>query len=435
MRVRMLGTGSADGWPNPWCRCASCGAARAEGVLRGQTSALVDDRILLDLGPDGLRAAGDLSAVEAVLITHAHPDHHAWPAWLWRGWAPSPRPLVLVAPPSVLADAAPHLDPSVTTVVAGPGDRLHVAGHDVVVLPATHPDDAVLYDLTAPDGRKLLYATDTGVLGEQALELATGRAYDAVLLDLTSGHGAVHHDLSSWPEQVAELRRRGAVVGTTAVHAIHLGHGNPPPAELDAALAGWGASALRDGDLLQLGDGAGTGTPPAARRVLVLGGARSGKSAYAEARLAAEPAVTYVATAAPRDGDADWAGRVRAHVDRRPSSWTTVETGDVAGQLATGTDPLLVDDLGLWLTRVIDDAGGWEGPTDTVLQAVDELVHAWRACRVPVFLVAPEVGSGVVPAHASGRRFRDLLGLATQRLALESDEVVQVVAGLPRSLR
>ena len=432
MRVRMLGTGSADGWPNPWCRCASCRAARADGVLRGQTSALVDDRLLLDLGPDGVRAAGDLSAVEAVLVTHAHPDHHTWPAWLWRGWTPSPRPLVLVAPASVLADAAPHLDPSVTTVTAHPGDRLHVAGYDVVVLPATHPDDAVLYDLTGPEGSRLLYATDTGVLSTPALELAQGRAYDAVLLDLTSGHGPVHHDLTTWPEQVAELRRRGAVVDLTAVHAIHLGHGNPPPAELDALLASWGASALRDGDVVDL---AGVPLPRAARRVLVLGGARSGKSAYAEALLATEPTVTYVATAPPRDGDADWARRVQAHADRRPPSWTTVETGDVAGQLAAGTHPLLVDDLGLWLTRVLDEADAWEGETGGVLQAMDELVEAWRGCRVAAVLVAPEVGSGVVPAHASGRRFRDLLGLVTQRLARESDQVVQVVAGLPRTLR
>ncbi|MBC7374326.1 MAG: hypothetical protein H7323_10085, partial [Frankiales bacterium] len=116
MRIRMLGTGSSDGWPNPWCTCASCGAARRDGVLRRQTSALVDDRLLLDLGPDGLRAAGDLSAVETVLVTHDHPDHHAWPAWMWRGWASHRRPLTLVGPPAVLADAAPHLDASVTTV-------------------------------------------------------------------------------------------------------------------------------------------------------------------------------------------------------------------------------------------------------------------------------------------------------------------------------
>ena len=432
----MLGTGSSDGWPNPWCACASCAAARADGVLRRQTSALVDDRLLLDLGPDGVRAAGDLSAVEAVLVTHAHPDHHAWPAWMWRGWAAHRRPLVLVAPPAVLADAAPHLDPSVTTIAANPGDRLTVAGYDVVVVPAHHAGPAagpaVLYDLTGPDRRRLLYATDTGVLGAAALALVAGRAYDAVLLDLTSGHGPVHHDLATWPEQVAELRRCGAVVASTAVHAVHLGHGNPPPSELDAVLAGWGATALRDDDVVELGT-AGQSSRP--RRVLVVGGARSGKSAYAEQRLAAEPTVTYVATAPARDGDPDWADRVLAHVERRPSSWTTVETADVAAVLSTATTPLLIDDLGLWLTRVIDDAGAWEGPTDGVHEAIEELVAAWRGCRTTAVLVAPDVGSGVVPSHASGRRFRDLLGLATQQLAAQSDEVVQVVAGLPRSLR
>jgi adenosylcobinamide kinase/adenosylcobinamide-phosphate guanylyltransferase len=312
---------------------------------------------------------------------------------------------------------------------------------------------AVLYDLTGADGARLLWATDTGVLGPRALDLVADRRYDAVLLDLTNAHQPAHHDLVTWPEQVAELRRRGAVVATTAVHAIHLGHDNPPPAELDALLAGWGASAPRDGDVLAVGEdrGAGLGTTgttglsttglgttglgTTGLRTLVLGGARSGKSAWAERRLAAEPEVLYVATAPPREGDEEWAARVRAHVARRPSGWRTVETTDVAGALAAATAPVLVDDLGLWLTAAVDAAGAWEGPLDAVDAAADRLVAAWRGCRVPVVLVVPEVGSGVVPATASGRRFRDLLGALTARLAADSDEVVQVVAGLPRSLR
>jgi adenosylcobinamide kinase/adenosylcobinamide-phosphate guanylyltransferase len=444
MRVRLLGTGSSDGWPNPWCSCASCAAARSAGVVRRQTSALVDDRLLLDVGHDGVRAAGDLTGVQAVLVTHGHPDHHAVPAWMWRGWAAGTGPLTLVAPPAVVADARAALDPSVEVVEVSSGDRLSVAGFDVRVLPATHAGPAVgpavLYDLTGPDGARLLWATDTGVLGPRALDLVADRHYDAVLLDLTNAHQPAHHDLVTWPEQVAELRRRGAVVATTAVHAIHLGHDNPPPLELDALLAGWGASAPRDGDVLAVGEepGAGlrtTGLRTTGLRTLVLGGARSGKSAWAEGRLAAEPEVVYVATAPPRDGDEEWARRVQAHVARRPRGWRTVETTDVAGALEAATVPVLVDDLGLWLTAAVDDAGAWEGPLDVVDAAADRLVTAWRSCRVPAVLVAPEVGSGVVPATASGRRFRDLLGALTARLAADSDEVVQVVAGLPRSLR
>ena len=257
MRVRLLGTGSSDGWPNPWCGCGSCAAAREEGVLRRQTSALVDGRLLLELGHDGVRAAVDLSAVEAVLVTHAHPDHHAVPAWMWRGWARANRPLTLVAPPAVVADARERLDPTVTTVEVSPGDRVTVAGYDVVALPATHADvdvgPAVLYDLSGPDGARLLWATDTGVLGEQALALTSGSEYDLVLLDLTSAHLPDHHDLQSWARQVEELRRVGAVVERTDVCAIHLGHDNPPPQELDALLASRGARAPRDGDLLVVG--------------------------------------------------------------------------------------------------------------------------------------------------------------------------------------
>ena len=166
MRVRLLGTGSSDGWPNPWCTCASCRAAVAEGVLRGQSSALVDDRLLLEIGPEAPRAAlrqgVDLVGVEAVLVTHAHPDHHAAPAWMWRGWVPGASPLTLLAPPAVVEAARPHLDASVTAVTIGAGERRSVAGYDVVALPATHAGPeagpALLYDVTGPDGARLLWA-------------------------------------------------------------------------------------------------------------------------------------------------------------------------------------------------------------------------------------------------------------------------------------
>jgi len=259
MRLRFLGTGASDGWPNPWCTCRSCAAAVADGVLRGQTSALLDDRLLLDIGPDGPRAAArfgvSLADVDVVCVTHPHPDHHGVPAWMWRGWVDTRRPLTLVAPAAVVADARPRLDDTVTTHEVTAGASLEVAGYQLRVLPAEHrcPGEAVLYDVTGPDGTRLLWGTDTGPLPEAALALTEGRAYDAVLLDLTSGHlDSGHLDLTTWPEQVAALRGRGAVVDGTTLLAVHLGHDNPPPRELDALLAGWGASAPRDGDVLDL---------------------------------------------------------------------------------------------------------------------------------------------------------------------------------------
>ncbi|MGY4708961.1 bifunctional adenosylcobinamide kinase/adenosylcobinamide-phosphate guanylyltransferase [Mycolicibacterium sp. CBM1] len=164
-------------------------------------------------------------------------------------------------------------------------------------------------------------------------------------------------------------------------------------------------------------------------RTLVLGGIRSGKSRWAEAAMAAEPAVRYVATGPVADGDSSWAHRVTAHRERRPASWTTVETTDVAAAL--GTDPAtatLVDDLGGWLTATLDRRGWDDAPVDT---DVDELVAAVDGFAAPLALVSPEVGLTVVAATASGRRFTDELGTLNQRLAQCCEQVVLVVAGLP----
>lgn len=167
-------------------------------------------------------------------------------------------------------------------------------------------------------------------------------------------------------------------------------------------------------------------------KVLVTGGVRSGKSRHAESLLAGSPDVTYVA-AGPRYDDADWAARIAAHRARRPATWRTAETQDVAGVLAAADSPVLVDCLGTWLTAVIDAAGLWEAPVgeveEHVLAQVDAIAAALAGATVPVVLVTNEVGLGVVPAERSGRLFRDLLGTVNQRVAEACDEVHLVVAG------
>jgi adenosylcobinamide kinase / adenosylcobinamide-phosphate guanylyltransferase len=173
-------------------------------------------------------------------------------------------------------------------------------------------------------------------------------------------------------------------------------------------------------------------------RTLVLGGIRSGKSQWAESAIAdaTDPGapVRYLATGAAPSCDAEWSARVAAHRERRPAHWSTVETVDVPTELRTedGT-ATLVDDLGGWLTAVMDRRSAWTG--GTVALDVEDLIDAVDAFASPLALVSPEVGLTVVPATESGRRFADELGALNQRLAALCERVVLVVAGQPMTLK
>lgn len=177
-------------------------------------------------------------------------------------------------------------------------------------------------------------------------------------------------------------------------------------------------------------------------RTLVLGGARSGKSVFAEELLGAGP-VLYVATARPWPGaggfDEDFSSRIAAHAARRPPTWTTEDRRDVVKLLAEHPPtPMLVDDLGTWLTHRTDTHGptAWEGESPALSADVDALVAAVAAHRGgDLVLVSPEVGLAVIPEHRSGRLFRDRIGTLNQRLAAVCERVVLVVAGLPLELK
>ncbi|HLS77588.1 MAG TPA: bifunctional adenosylcobinamide kinase/adenosylcobinamide-phosphate guanylyltransferase [Nocardia sp.] len=443
MEIVLLGTGAADGWPSPFCRCESCRDAAARGQIRGQTAALVDDVLLLDCGPEAPRAAvrlgRTLADVRHILLTHAHPDHLGPQALLFRSWVEAGHELEVIGPADALDSCRPWVGPDdpVRFVPVRAGDRLTAGRYEITVLPARHrvfrDGDTVLYDLTGPDGARVLWACDTGPWPRPWFEAVRAAAYDAVFLEQTFGDRSdlsdQHLGFPEFADLVSGLRTAAAVTDETDVVAVHLGHHNPPIDELERRLRTLGARPGRDGDVIH------TGRPPA-HRTLVLGGVRSGKSRYAEDRLAAHPAVTYVATGGTRDGDAEWARRVALHRERRPASWDTLETDDVATALATATRPLLVDCLGTWLTARLDAHNVWAGGDLAPVHAdIDTLLAAWRACEVPVVAVSNEVGSGVVPATASGRLFRDLLGTLNSRIAAESESVVLVVAGIPLPLR
>jgi adenosylcobinamide kinase / adenosylcobinamide-phosphate guanylyltransferase len=176
------------------------------------------------------------------------------------------------------------------------------------------------------------------------------------------------------------------------------------------------------------------------RKILITGGQRSGKSRYAESLLADQAQVTYIAPGPIPDParDAEWAARIGAHQDRRPATWTTVETTDLPAALRAAAPPVLIDCVGTWLTATVDHLGTWDTPLDQWRAAFHDrlaaLLAAWQDADGLVIAVTNEVGMGLVSERRSGRVFTDLLGRVNQDVAALSDEVVFMVAGRPLRL-
>ncbi len=163
------------------------------------------------------------------------------------------------------------------------------------------------------------------------------------------------------------------------------------------------------------------------RVTLVLGGARSGKSRFAEDLIAGHVGrPVYLATA--EAGDAEMAERIRRHRDRRGAAWNTIEEPlDLAPALAAaarGNAAVLVDCLTLWLTNLMAAGRDVARETQALLEALPRLGG-------PVVFVSNEVGLGIVPDNALARAFRDHAGGLHQSIAAAADRVYFVAAGLP----
>ncbi|MFI2213622.1 bifunctional adenosylcobinamide kinase/adenosylcobinamide-phosphate guanylyltransferase [Streptomyces sp. NPDC020141] len=398
MELTLLGTGAPSGLPRPDCPCAVCAAARGARA-RAATALLVDGALLLDLTPGAAlaaaRAGHSLVGVRQVLLTHPHNG-----------------PAVDV--PAGLPSAGRVPDGRVLTLISG---------HRVRAVPMDHPGTG--YEVTSPEGDRLLYLPPGGAPAGLAEGLA---AYEMVVGDVVGR-----------PDAIARLRAAGAIGATTDVLAVHLDHDVTGGPELDRRLAAAGARAVPDGTTLIVGEY--HAVPDVPRRTLITGGARSGKSVEAERRLETFPDVVYAATGGRREGDAEWADRVDLHRERRPASWRTDETCELAPLLAEDGPPLLIDCLSLWLTDAMDRAEAWDDEVwrsrgeRALRERVAELIDAVRQTPRTVVAVTNEAGSGVVPATASGRRFRDELGRLNAAFAAECEQVLLVVAGQALVLR
>jgi adenosylcobinamide kinase / adenosylcobinamide-phosphate guanylyltransferase len=177
--------------------------------------------------------------------------------------------------------------------------------------------------------------------------------------------------------------------------------------------------------------GSGRGSSRIVTTMLVLGGARSGKSAYAEQIvLASAPAALYLATGTA--GDGEMAERIREHRARRGAAWSTVEEPlDLYGalaRLARPDRPILVDCLTLWLSNRLLAGANIGAETERLAALVPNLAG-------PVVFVSNEVGLGIVPDNALARAFRDHAGRLNQAVAAAADAVVFLAAGLPLQLK
>ncbi len=165
--------------------------------------------------------------------------------------------------------------------------------------------------------------------------------------------------------------------------------------------------------------------------LLVLGGARSGKSRYAQQRAGQRESVLFVATATRSDDE--MLAKIDRHREDRPTHWTTLEeTINLAGVLrAAGPkhNVAVIDCLTLYAANLL--AADELNPQ----AELDRLCATLQSAPCDVILVSNEVGSGIVPSYPLGRRYRDLLGEMNQRVAAVADEVVLMVAGLPLPLK
>lgn len=263
MKILLLGTGAADGIPNAFCNCATCADFRQRGELRTPTSVLIDDRLLIDPGPEAprqvSRLGGDLISCTAILAGHAHDDHLAPSLLMHRSWVNSTE-LQFAGPAPVIELSARWLNPEQSTVsfiTLSAGDVIELAGYTVEAVAANHQayGEALCYRISDASA-SLLYLTDTGPLPASTLAGLAGRRVDLVLLEntfgLAEGKGDQHHNLRSFAETISQLRVLGVLDHATRVVPIHQGHDNPPLGQLRERMTELGAEVLADGALIEI---------------------------------------------------------------------------------------------------------------------------------------------------------------------------------------
>ena len=250
MKIRYLGTAAAEGTPAPFCECDVCEYARAHGGrnVRTRTQALIDDRILIDLSPDTfwhtVRDGLKLCYLDACLITHPHSDHFALKELFWcvKGVAnmKEPRSFHIYGSDDVMAQLrAEKYDVDVVALEKAGGITLHpmtlfvpmdVSGYRVTPIAADHPTKEPFLYIIEKDGKRMLYATDTGYLPEKTWEYLakTDVVFDLVSYDCTyimrEADNRYHMNLAGNEKMRACLLEMGKVREDTLHVLQHFSH-------------------------------------------------------------------------------------------------------------------------------------------------------------------------------------------------------------------
>ena len=201
MRVKLLGTGSAEGFPGMFCGCPTCRVARERRGrdLRTRSSALVDGVVKIDFPPDTfhhvITGDLDLTAVEYIVFTHSHDDHFAVPELQYMSWMfvpePASRPLTILGSCDVLQRVRDELPLDILPMrleVIEPCEPTQIGRHTITGVVANHIEDETCFNYVISDGTaSVLYATDTGVYAEVAWRCLAGAHLNAVIMECTKG--------------------------------------------------------------------------------------------------------------------------------------------------------------------------------------------------------------------------------------------------------
>ena len=284
MQILFLGTSASEGYPNAFCPCENCEAARAAGgpSLRKRCSVLINGDLLIDLGPDLMAAAQQhgvsLADIHYCLQTHEHEDHldpaHFGSRSQFCGVYGTPllhyyasqgaldkaaKLLGRQMPPGGLLDPTVGEQLNLCAHVVEPRQQFTAGPYAVLSVPATHAPEltAMLYVISHGE-RTLFYCTDTGDLSEEAWQmlLAHGRPFDVVIMDHTFGlkkRSGGHMNSEQFVEHIERMRTTGLLKADAHIYATHIGHhSNPPHAELVEFAASAGYQVAHDGLVVQV---------------------------------------------------------------------------------------------------------------------------------------------------------------------------------------